>query len=129
MKQVIQEYNGNEITVVQFEATLLSLSDQVKMYDNENKTEYRVSTIQFVTMDGEIARCAAIIPEKNVQHGMVVGEKYLATATPTSEGGVFVSCSHLIYGGGSATPDMFGLESAAKGIKSEALAAADPLAV
>lgn len=127
MKHIKKIYNDQEIDVAQFEATLLSLGTEVKEYQNSagEQIKFRNSTIEFATDDGEIVRTPAIVYEKSVEHGMVLGEKYLGTSTLNNDGkGVFTTCSHLIYGGNIATPEMFGFDTSKEAITDSVVAKA-----
>jgi len=116
MKLVKREYDGKEVSEMHFSGKLLSISSEVKEFNNEKKTRYRVATIEFVTLDGELARTPCLVYDKNFQKGMVIGETYLAVAIQ-SESGPFVTCSHLIYSGNKSTNDMFGFTDAKEGAK------------
>lgn len=105
MKKVKNETTGG--WEMQFGATLISMSE--KVLTNVNKKNYKVATIEFVDVHGEIQRTSAIVYEGNYKNEMKVGGLFLATATP-SEQGVFIKVSHLDYNGERATDSMFGFD-------------------
>lgn len=92
-----------------FAAKLLSISSQVLELNNDNKTPYRVATIEFTTATGELKRSTALVYEKNFQYGMPVGDTYQATVTITpGQLNPLVTVSHLAAGE-RATFDDFGV--------------------
>jgi hypothetical protein len=107
MKKVINKTTGVE--EVQFGGKLVSISDTA--LTNTNGKEYKVATIDFDAVDGSKKRCTALVYAGNYNHGLTVGETYLATATPTPQG-VIVKLSHLTYNGDRATSEMFGFAGA-----------------
>jgi len=108
MKDQFNKVTGNWEKV--FNAELLSVGDQVKKFNNEKQTEYRNSTIRFADANGKTQQVHAVIYESSYRHGMKLGEKYMATASPT-DNGVFVSLGHLAYSE-EADSNMFGKFSA-----------------
>lgn len=101
--------NGNEYA--RFAAKLLSYADTTRK--NSNGTEYRVATIEYVNIDGELTTSNAMLYQNNFKHGMEVNQVYLASAKPNDEGGVYLSISHLIHAE-RPTADSFGLNSIAE---------------
>lgn len=99
----------NEVTgrwEKEFNAELLSVSEEVKTMKNEKQTEFRNATIRFEDVQGNEQQVRAIIYNKNYSRGMETGKKYLTTASPTEEGGPFIVMSHLAYSE-EANSDMF----------------------
>lgn len=106
-------YKINDVTgrpEVTFEAKLVSISNVVKQMKNDNKTEYRGCTIEFVDEQAEIQKVGAIVYEKSYQHGMEVGQSYLTTASENESGDVFISMSHLTFTN-KVNSDMFNFKS------------------
>lgn len=92
-----------------FEAKLLSISSNVLNLKNDNQTEYRVASIEFVADSGELKKVTAIVYEKNYRYGMTVGETYQATVTITAgQPNPLITVSHLAAGV-RATFDDFGV--------------------
>lgn len=106
-------YRTNDITgrpECVFEAKLLSISNEVKEMKNDNKTPYRVATIEFADQQGEVQKVSAIVYDKSFQHGMEVGKSYLTTASENENSDVFVAMSHLTYTKRAAA-EMFNFKS------------------
>lgn len=72
MKYKINEAGQEEVS---FAAKLLSIGE-VKETKNDNKTPYRLATIQFVDESGVEQTIIAIVWEKSFQQGMEIGSKY-----------------------------------------------------
>jgi len=90
MKNQINSVTGQEEVV--FAAKVLSIS--AKPLKNVNGTEYRPASIEFKDASGKVQQTSCIVYEKNFQHGISVGNSYLATAAKT-EKGVLITLSHL----------------------------------
>lgn len=100
----INPTTGNQ--EARFEATLLSIADSTRQ--NSNGTNFKIVSIEFADVNGELQTSSAIAYEGNYNHGMEVGKKYLATATLSGDS-VFINVSHLTYMMNTrATVDMFG---------------------
>ena len=115
MKTVINSQTGLE--EVQFSAELLSVSDNELSYPNsQGETKlYRLATIRFKDVNGEVQETSATIPAANYAYGMQVGENYLATAKAdmsvnAQPGDVIINLSHLKQApiAPRAKVDMFG---------------------
>lgn len=92
-----------------FPAKVLTISKNVLELKNDNKTPYRVATIQFTSAEGELKTVTAIVYEKNFQYGMTEGETYQATVTITAgQASPLITVSHLAAGE-RATFDDFGV--------------------
>ena len=102
---------------VEFTATLLSMSDEVRTYQNaagETK-EYKLAEVEFTDNDGTVQKATAIVHKGNYINGMEVGKSYLATASldtraEAEEGSVVIRVSHLTRSeyAGRAKATMFG---------------------
>lgn len=97
-----------------FPAKLISVSSDVRELNNENRTKYRVSTIEFVNKDGVVKQATALIYEANYAYGMTEGNTYLASATFTQEamatkGAPLLTVSHLAAAE-RASADDFGFD-------------------
>lgn len=111
----------------QFQAKLVDVSDN--LLENVNGTAFVNCTIEFENAQGDTVRKGAIIYKKNLDHGMSIGNIYLATVRITGdERGPLVTVSHLTSAV-RATADDFGftgeVEQSAPAIREneEALAA------
>lgn len=112
MRKVLNETTG--IEEIQFGGKLISISDKVST--NVNGKNYKVATIDFEDASGNQQRCTSLVYEGNYSKGVVVGETYLCTATPT-DNGVIVKMSHLTFNGDRATVEMFGFDAVAETAK------------
>jgi flagellar hook protein FlgE len=90
MKTQINATTGQNEVV--FSAKVLSIS--AKPLSNVNGTEYRPATIEFKDAAGKTQQTSCIVYEKNYQHGISVGNSYMATAAQTPKG-VLITLSHL----------------------------------
>src|SRR5690606_39079027 len=104
------EVNGVTIKRAAFTGKLVApLSEKTLV--NANGKNFKVATIEFANVDGEMVRTSAICHEGNYSKGtMKVGEKYQCQVSiiPGYDS-PFVSLSHLVAGGERATFDMFGI--------------------
>ena len=96
----------------QFGAKMISELSQTTR-ENSNGKKFKVCTIEFVDINGEIQKVAAMVYEGNYSKGLEVGETYLATARKGDDGRAYIQMSHLPYTGNTATTDMFGFDDAA----------------
>ena len=109
MKQIENDNKGNQR--IQFFAKLLSISE--KTLENVNKTEYKVCSVEFEDAAGNTQHSSGIMYMGNFEHGVKVGEKYLAVATlfePTEaypQGSVLIQVSHLLANADRPSLDMF----------------------
>lgn len=102
-----------------FSAKLITLS--AKTLENSKGTNYKVATIEFVDDDGVLQRTSGFVFEGNYSKGMKIGETYLATAAIMDNGqDALIQVSHLIANGERATAAMFGYNTVAETIVSEA---------
>ena len=80
------EFKPNPVTgnmEAQFQAKLLSIGTTVLQFNNVNKTEYVVGTIEFPNAEGELVSRQAICYKKVADKGMTIGNTYVATAVIT----------------------------------------------
>lgn len=105
MNTVVNSRTGN--TEVTFNGKLVSISEQV--LQNTNGKNYKVASIDFTDANGKDQRVSALVFEGNYQHGMKIGETYLARAIQ-QEGydQPLITLSHLQGSGERATFEMFG---------------------
>ena len=109
MKRVINPMNGQ--IEYQFGAKMLTELSQTTR-ENSNGKKFKVCTIEFADVNGEIQKVAAMVYEGNYSKGLKVGETYLATARKGDDGKAYIQMSHLVYSGATATTDMFGFDDA-----------------
>lgn len=102
MKTKINEVTGN--VDVTFSAKLLSISPD--MLVNVNDKGYRPCSLEFKDKNGKTQKASGIMYEKNFEHGVEIGQNYLATAAKTSQG-VLITVSHLAGSIDRPTEDMF----------------------
>lgn len=80
----------------------------VNTLQNSNKKNYKLVNVEFKDNSGKVQIASASIYEGNYSKGgLVVGNIYSATARKTTEGTIYLQMSHLPYGAGLATADMF----------------------
>ena len=103
--KTINPKTNKEQLQAQFSGKLLSISD--REFENTNGKNYKVATIEFADINGEIQRASCFIYEGNYKYGMEVGQSYLATATKTDQGPI-IQLSHLQSAADRPTADMFG---------------------
>ena len=97
-----------------FNATLISVADEVRHFNNENETEFRPATIKFVDDYGKEQTVSAILYEKSWRdYSMKIGEKYMATARLVDDD-VYVNISHLGEIGERASKSMFNFKEEVK---------------
>lgn len=99
----------NEVTKqneVHFSAELIAplSSTEVK---NVNGKLFKIASIKFTDKTGKEQKSTAMIYEGNYQHGLTVGQNYLAVASKGENGQAFIRLSHLTYVDSRATIDMF----------------------
>ena len=110
MKKVINPLNGQ--VEYQFGAKMVSELSQTTR-ENSNGKSFKVCTIEFADVNGEIQKVAAMVYQGNYSKGLKVGETYLATARKGDNGQAYIQMSHLPYTGATATADMFGFDDVA----------------
>lgn len=105
----INPVTGNKETT--FEAKLVSISNKVLEFNNDNKTPYRVATIEFETANNELKQVSAIVYESNFSYGMTPGTTYRAKAIFTpGQAQPLITVSHLTASA-RATFDDFGFDN------------------
>lgn len=75
------------------QATLVSLSEEIKT--NSNGKGYVLGTAK-VNLNGKESTISCSVYEKNLTHGVEVGNKYLATLSKGTDGKVYCQVSHLV---------------------------------
>lgn len=112
MKTTINSVTG--LPRVSFEGKLLNnLSTEV--FTNTNGKKYKLATIQYKTIKGEVKQTSAMVYEGNYAHenaNFVIGNTYLATATVVESGkDPIITLSHLTANERASASD-FGLVEA-----------------
>ncbi len=75
---------------------------------NSNGKNYKLVNVEFKDNNGKVQQASASIYEGNYSKGeLTVGSIYGATARKTANGTIYLQMSHLPYGAGLATADMF----------------------
>lgn len=108
---VTNEVTGNK--EASFSGKLVSVGETVLESKNENKTPYRVGTIEFEDAQGNTKQRSCMIWESNYKYGMQVGNSYLCKAVIVNgdEGpGVLLYASHLTQASRASLED-FGVEA------------------
>ena len=104
MKTVKNELTGQNEVV--FSAELIApLSENV--LQNSNGKNFRIASIKFLDKFGKEQKSTAMIYEGNYQHGLTVGESYLATVSKGEANKAYIRLSHIPYVDAQATADMF----------------------
>ena len=85
--------NGNDITRKFIHSKLLSIGTSVLELNNDNKTQYRVGTIEAITAQGELKTFSTQIWEKNAAR-VKVGEEYL-TEVRVDNGVVYLNTTSM----------------------------------
>ncbi len=81
---------------------------QENALQNSNGKNYKLVNVEFKDNKGKVQQVSAAIYEGNYSKGeLSVGSIYSATARKTAEGTIYLQMSHLPYGAGLATADMF----------------------
>ena len=103
MRKIKNSLTGKE--EMQFTGKLLSISE--KVLSNSNGKNYKVVSIEFPDVNGEVQVASGIIYEGNYKNGVEVGKSYLCTASEAN-GQAYIHMSHLTGGADRPTLDMFG---------------------
>lgn len=75
---------------------------------NSNGKNYKLVNVKFKDNSGKTQQASAAIYEGNYSKGeLAIGSIYSATARKTEQGTIYLQMSHLPYGAGLATADMF----------------------
>ena len=110
-----QEYNGVVSEVAFFPAKLVSLNDTIQELENENKTPFRIATIQFANANGELINRTALAFETSIQNAFerndppTVGREYSCQVVLNDDQPPLLK---ILFGGSigeRATMDDFGL--------------------
>lgn len=117
MRKVKNETTGKED--MQFSGKLISISD--KVLQNSNNKNYKVVTVEFEDLKGNIQKASGICYEGNYKNGVEVGKEYLCTASEAN-GNAYIQMSHLPGAADRPTLDMFGFVSEAVTTVEKALA-------
>lgn len=102
------DWNKNEESgnlEANFNATLKSVSDTIFEFDNENKTKYRIATVQLETGKN----ISGIMYEKNYQHGVELGNSQMCRASydeTREDDSIFITVSHLVVGDRATAADL-----------------------
>lgn len=108
MKQI--ENNPQGQARFQFNAKLLNIGSTI--LQNANGKNFKIASVEFADVNGEIQTSSAAVYEGNYNHeslkgkGLEIGKSYLTTATIVGEQ-VFLQMSHLESGASRASVSMF----------------------
>lgn len=122
MKRIEDSQNGQ--ARFQFGGKVISDLSETTL-TNTNGKEYKVVTVEFTSVHGEIKQAGAAIYAGNYNHpdcvaagGIKKNQTYLCTATivPMEDGSkrAYIQMSHLLFTGGYADADDFAYEEVAQ---------------
>ena len=104
MKKLTNPVTGQ--TEYQFTGKLLKELSETTL-QNSNGKNYKLATIEFVDVNGEIQVASAMIYQGNYSKGVTVGKEYTCTARKGANNEIYIQMTHLEANANRATIDMF----------------------